>query len=887
MLDPLQEITAFASRHGLEAEGHRELSELFARMVGASLLSVSTVADPLVGESIEGSAAEPLIELTGRYLDLGLIGVGGMGEVRRVQDRELHRTIAMKIIRPELLGRSSLVSRFLEEAKVGAQLQHPGVPPVHELGELADGRLYFTMKEIRGRPFSELILEVHSAEGGMTEVGLRRLCDLFAKVCDAVGYAHSRGVVHRDLKPDNVMIGDFGEVLVIDWGLAKVLGQVDDAHAHEDGRVGAIHSARDSDALKTRMGQVFGTAAYMPPEQARGDLGSLNARADVYALGAMLYELLAGRRPYGGRTAQEVLRQVLAAPPAPPAPVAEGVVLPPALLALCAWAMAREPADRPAEASLLAREVREWQDGAKRREAALAVVAQAELHSGATAEGKRQRAGALRAEAVSLHAEVEPWAPEELKAAAWAREDEATALERAASLSATLGDELLRAALTHDPSLPEANAALTDRRMEEHAAAEALGDAEAVERAELRIRVHLEALPQRHPKRLAAAAYLSGDGALSLCTRPEGAEVDLFRYENRNRRLVPVPMRSPGRTPLREVSLRMGSYLCVLRHPGCVDVRYPVHIGRGEHWDGVPPGRREPQPVDLPAIGECSPDEVVVPAGWFWSGGDPAASDSLPRRRLWCDGLLMQRFPVTNRSYLAFLDDLVAQGLDAEARQAAPRERAGGAGEEGAAIYGIDSSGHHFLRPDGDGDVWLPDWPVFQVSWHGAVAHAQWRAARERKPWRLPGSLEWEKAARGVDGRFFPWGDFHDPSWVRMRDSLPGRPLPTVVDSYPVDSSVYGVRGVAGNILTWCAERLGMDAPPAGELRVRPPLIEADISPTARRVHRGGHWDGIARFARCAARYGSEPATRYATIGLRLVRSLPVDPADCGSLGVS
>ncbi|MDP6934719.1 MAG: protein kinase, partial [Myxococcota bacterium] len=264
-------------------------------------------------EALGGAAAIPTVASPeDKYVDLGTIGTGGMGEVRRVRDRTLKRVMAMKVIRPALLHRPEVLARFIEEAQATAQLQHPGILPVHELGQLADGRIFFTMKEIKGRTLGQVLQDVHAASaadrwmpgpGGWT---FRRMVDAFHKVCEAVAYAHERGVVHRDLKPDNVMLGDHGEVMVVDWGLAKVRGRPD--RVAEAGELDPVVTDRSQDASKaTRMGAVAGTPAYMPPEQAQGAIDQIDARSDVYALGAILYELLSGRAPYAGASWREVL----------------------------------------------------------------------------------------------------------------------------------------------------------------------------------------------------------------------------------------------------------------------------------------------------------------------------------------------------------------------------------------------------------------------------------------------------------------------------------------------------------------------------------------------------------------------------------------------------
>ena len=308
----------------------------------------------------------------------------------------------------------------------------------------------------------------------------------------------------------------------------------------------------------------------------------------------------------------------------------------------------------------------------------------------------------------------------------------------------------------------------------------------------------------------------------------------------------------------------MGSYLCKLKLTGHDEVRYPVEVARGGHWSGVRPGDKDPRPVWLPPEGTFSPDEVYVPAGWFLSGGDPEADNSGPTRPLWCDALVLQRFPVTNRQYLAFLDDLVASGREEEALRHVPQERAAREGEQGAMLYGRTAAGGFELATDAEGDTWDRDWPVMHVDWYGAQAYLAWRAKRTGRPWRLPGQLEWEKGARGVDGRFFPWGDHLDPSWCCVRPSHPGRPLPAVVDSFPVDVSPYGVRGMGGNVYDWCLDTEGrfvdevVLAPEAGDTDAR-----------ALRGVRGGAWGSNPRSARSALRLRSVPGLRNPYPGFR------------------
>ena len=233
-------------------------------------------------------AAAEWPDLSGtRYEALGVLGRGGMSTVYRARDRELEREVALKVMAPEGEG---TVARLRTEARVLARLEHPGLVPVHDVGTLPDGRVFYVMRLVRGKRLDE-----HARQ----ERSLPALLRLFERVCEAVAFAHAQGVLHRDLKPANVMVGPFGEVLVLDWGLAKLTGAGPAAEAAgprpvaaaEEGALGALADA----PTRTRRGTVLGTPGFMAPEQARGEVDRLDERADVYALGAMLRFLIETR----------------------------------------------------------------------------------------------------------------------------------------------------------------------------------------------------------------------------------------------------------------------------------------------------------------------------------------------------------------------------------------------------------------------------------------------------------------------------------------------------------------------------------------------------------------------------------------------------------------
>lgn len=315
----------------------------------------------------------------GRIQVRGEVGRGAMGQVLLGFDTKLRREMALKVTHlPRAEISRQLLARFVEEAQVTAQLEHPNIVPVHDLGLDPSGRAYFSMKLVRGRSLEEILTARLSGDAEtLAEFGLRRLLDVFLQVCLAMEYAHARGVVHRDLKPANVMVGDFGEVAVMDWGVAKlrergagVSTEVEALGAESDSvesgpasTAGPVTSVRaETKAWQTHDGAVLGTPHYMAPEQAKG-LG-VDERSDLYSLGVMLYEILCGKVPFDHEDPAVVVRRVILENPAPPSKHDPSV--PPALETLVMRLLAKEPEDRALPLREVRAHVQDYIDGIAR-----------------------------------------------------------------------------------------------------------------------------------------------------------------------------------------------------------------------------------------------------------------------------------------------------------------------------------------------------------------------------------------------------------------------------------------------------------------------------------------------------------------------------------------
>jgi serine/threonine-protein kinase len=367
LLDPVQFVDACSAwatrpddaladllvqRHWLTPEDRAEVERLLERKlrkqgrrpaVDTAAASPSPGADPDPTGMTLTYMALPSIK---GYARQQLHATGGMGQIWRAHDPALDREIAIKVLRPDRLHDHQFRERFLLEARIMGQLSHPGIPPVHVLDQDGRGTPYYVMKFIDGRTLEEAIAVYHQQP---TPQAFRDLLRHFGDVCQTIAFAHSRSILHRDLKPRNIMIGDFGETFVLDWGLAKQIRTTSDTPEPQ--------GLRETEQGLTQVGQILGTPAYIPPEQLTGSpAGPLT---DLYALGVILYEILAGRPPYQDKDTLEMLVQASKGQITPPSQV-RGEAVPRGLEEICLKATSFRPGDRYQSAAELTRAVEDW-----------------------------------------------------------------------------------------------------------------------------------------------------------------------------------------------------------------------------------------------------------------------------------------------------------------------------------------------------------------------------------------------------------------------------------------------------------------------------------------------------------------------------------------------
>jgi eukaryotic-like serine/threonine-protein kinase len=782
-----------------------------------AVLSTFAAVEDLVGESPTAffldPDTDPPVPKTGgrpaRYRIQGQLGEGGMGEVYLAFDQDLRRHLAMKTVRPE--SDKSQIWRFLKEAQVLGQLGHPNIVPVYEVGLTERDKPYYTMPVVHGETLYTILGALERGELAYLRVfSLTRLVQIFLQVALAVEYAHVKGVVHRDIKPANIMVGEHGEVILLDWGVAKLLGETEvSTEAKED---------------ITQSGLAVGTPTYMSPEQVSGE--AVDARADVYALGILLYEILTLDAPFKGKLI-EVMSAHLEKSPMPPRVRAPERDIPLELECACLKALAKDPADRQQTARELHDEIQSWleaaSDRAKRRERAGEIAVRGRATLDRYYELKEDADRAAR-DAEEIRKQFYDWQSVEEKRPLFEAEDEVAKRRSGLAEAASEVVMTLSAALGQDPEHPEARRWMAEFYWDRFQDSERRRDFESRD-------YFSKLVASFHDGRY--TRELRGEGSLRLTCSPAGAAVTLYRLEERGLRLDAGPARELGVDPLGPVVLPMGSYLAVARKDGYRQARYPIWISRNREWRGH---------LRLFTETELGPGFVHVPAGPFVAGGDDEVRGwSLPASELELEDFFISVHPVTVREYLEFLEAAGDRSPD-EALARSPRRSPDGG-----------------FYPREGGARWRPELPVVSISWHDAVAYCAFRSEKDGRRYDLPTELEWEKAARGVDGRWYPWGNRFDASLCNVSGSLPGEASAQPVDSFACDESIYGVRGLAGNVRDWTSSELGSE--------------RADG--TTMRIVRGGAFNLPAVITRSANRFWLSPSFVVNYVGFRMVHRPP------------
>jgi formylglycine-generating enzyme required for sulfatase activity/tRNA A-37 threonylcarbamoyl transferase component Bud32 len=748
---------------------------------------------------------------------------GGLGRVMQAIDRRLDRPVAVK----ELLGKGG-EARFVREAFITAQLQHPSIVPVHDLGRWSDGKPYYVMKMVSGRSLADLIKERSSLDERLA------LLPNVIAVAEAMAYAHTQRIIHRDLKPSNILIGEFGETVVVDWGIAADLRE-------------ATRSSPDitrpyqiAAASLTLDGAVMGTAAYMPSEQALGK--EVEEPADVYAIGAILYHVLAGIPPYHGNTSTEVLRKVISVPPEPLEHLQPGV--PSELTTIVRKAMAREARDRYQTASELAADLKRFQTGklvsahrysaltllrrwAKRHRAIVVSVtalllavpavyfaAQARIRRNHDAQvqalvidgsksldqarEKNKVLEALRKESFFFFDNKQTQQGEQF----W---EKASLLGREIDALYSSAGRSIEAALSLNQSNGFARALVADVLYERAQLAEA--EYKADKRDEI-----LERLPVFDDG--SHKAKWKAPGKFDIESIPTGAQVRIQRYREHERGNPSLETVYPNlSTPIRHLELPQGSYLLLLSFPGRTNLRFPLLVRRGEVRN---------LSLELPTVTSIPKGFVYIPPGSFLFGsslGSNIRKDFLfavPLHEVSTGAFLIAEHETTFGEWLGYLNAL----SPAEASKRSGEVSGNRKGELSLRRVAHDwqltmrlNSRSYVMR---QGDIFhVPDretrqdqnWrllPMVGVSMAEIEDYLAW--LQNSNSWvrpRLCNEFEWEKAARGVDGREYPHGSLvlpGDANYVETYGRNMATAGPDEIGVHPRSRSPYGIDDMCGNV---------------------------------------------------------------------------------------
>jgi serine/threonine-protein kinase len=695
-----------------------------------------------------------------RYIVEQALNEGGMGRIFVCVDRAMGRRVALKALRPEL-GAPEHVELLAREARVTGNLEHPSIIPVYDVGVSESARPFYVMRLVDQPSLEDVLGKLLRGDATITATwSLSRRLRTFVQVCQAVHYAHTRDVIHCDLKPANILLGAFGEVLVGDWGLA---------YARQEGSL-----------------TLGGTPAYMAPEQSTGS-HEIDERTDVFALGAVLYHMVTLKPPYAGDTPSSVLfgRMEQSSPPLPSIAAPPDRPVPAELDEITMRAMALEPAARFPSAQALADAVDSFLEGTRDREQrqrrADLLVEQGDDLAARYHEALAERPK-LATELAVLSFMIDPWEPLEQRRRVWDAEEEVEVFDafQVRILQEAIGS--YEQALVECPGHPAARRGLALLYADQVQGAR--------ERKSTMDRIYYEGLLRQYDDEGTLVRAGGRPGRLAVDIQGPVDEVVLATLEEQDHQMVTgseQPLEPRGGDA---VVVAPGSYILLLR-AGEHRMRVPVLI-RGDRETQVA--------LDVDAAGKPADGETFIAGGAAALGQESPGATSRGVNDVHVPSFFIQTFPVTFGSYLQFVESVLAEA-PGRATKLIPLAR------EGAPLWLASKRGlvptllHDELGLTAD--TWR-NTPVFGIDADCARAYSEWWSRRTGRKYRLPTEHEWEKAARGVDGRRYPWGDRFEAVFCKMKLSRPGRSLPEPIGAFPSDVSPYGVRDLAGGVSDLC-----------------------------------------------------------------------------------
>ncbi len=777
-----------------------------------------------------------------RFSDVKLIGIGGVSEIFSAREPVLNRDIALKILRPASRGQLHLVEGFVREARATAQIDHPNIVPVHEMGVFDDAGVYFTMKKVEGETLRNVLTRLAAGDPEyQRKYTLRRLLEIFIGACQGVAFAHSRGILHCDLKPANLMLGEYGEVLVMDWGLLRYRAERDISSKPRLELDGDLSAGGDDEDGEGSEGILSGTPAFMAPEQIAG--GEPDEYTDLYALGAILYCILTQKKsPFDeGLPVQCVLGLGLRGSFTPPRRRNRRLSVPRELEAICLKAMAHHPSQRYTRVTELIRDVRNYLDNypvnaykgvpfyrffklCKRRpfipiSTVVAALTALGIFSmlGFERQARFQSAwniaqsSILQGDAYYLQANstLREWH----RAIAAGDTTRGATLERELFRQQAEFENYYQSALEilgqvepprrQDEELTEQLAKIFERRLEFALLNGRFDDSRRLlERLNRQHYGGFSSWIETHPRLQKQLAMLrEGSGTVELHTTPAAASVSYVPYDATG---LPGELISPGHPESFE--LRAGAYVLIVQGENRPPVYYPLLLN---------PAERISVNLYLP---QNFPDGTVyVPEGKLALA---SSFDAYPEMAV--PGFFIRSTEVTFGEYLRFWKTLADPTL-----------------RELYRAYWQDSPGVVTPCWDDAGNLvspFTPSDPAVGIT--GAAAEAYCRSLTEAggPVCRLPSENEWRKAAYGIDRRNYVWGNNYVPQAALLADTVPARHRPEYAGRFPYDRSLYGAFDMSGNVreLVRSSDGTGrMYITKGGSYMSNPAFARRDVSGTA------------------------------------------------------